>query len=65
MGFSPNSDTIGNRKLALGTGGKLGENGLPEKAPSRLTRESVLEACDASLKRLQVKTKAERQVYAV
>jgi len=54
MGFSPGSDTIGNRKLTLGNGGSVGENGLPEKGPSRLTRESVLEACDASLKRLQV-----------
>ena len=52
MGFSPNSDSAGNRKVTLGTG-KLAENGKPEPVPARLDRESILEACEASLKRLQ------------
>jgi aryl-alcohol dehydrogenase-like predicted oxidoreductase len=55
MGFSPGSDSAGNRKITLGTGGKIGENGKPEPAPARHDKESILEACEASLKRLQVK----------
>eukprot|EP00918_Siedleckia_nematoides_P043691 GHVU01095534.1.p1 GENE.GHVU01095534.1~~GHVU01095534.1.p1 ORF type:complete len:392 (+),score=61.52 GHVU01095534.1:78-1178(+) len=53
MGFSPGSDSAGNRKITLGTGGKIGENGKPEPAPARHDKESILEACEASLKRLQ------------
>jgi len=53
MGFTPSSETAGNRKLTLGTGGERGEDGKPKGAAGRLDRASILEACDASLKRLQ------------
>ena len=53
MGYSGLSDTAGNRKVTLGTGGKILENGKPQGAKARLDRESILEACEASLKRLQ------------
>eukprot|EP00928_Gymnodinium_smaydae_P055366 TRINITY_DN38927_c0_g1_i1.p1 TRINITY_DN38927_c0_g1~~TRINITY_DN38927_c0_g1_i1.p1 ORF type:complete len:455 (-),score=60.39 TRINITY_DN38927_c0_g1_i1:38-1213(-) len=54
-GFNPCSETAGNRKITLERGGKIDEaTGLPEKAPCRLDRASILEACEASLKRLQV-----------
>uniref|UniRef100_A0A7S0HQ62 NADP-dependent oxidoreductase domain-containing protein n=1 Tax=Hanusia phi TaxID=3032 RepID=A0A7S0HQ62_9CRYP len=52
-GFSPSSETAGNRKVTLGTGGGIGENGKPTPAPARLDAASIIEACDASLKRLQ------------
>ena len=52
-GYNPNSDTAGNRSITLGKGGSLLPNGLPEPIPARLDKESVLMACDASLKRLQ------------
>ena len=52
-GFSPSSETAGNRKLTLGTGGERGENGAPKPIPARLDKASIIEACNASLKRLQ------------
>jgi aryl-alcohol dehydrogenase-like predicted oxidoreductase len=52
-GFSPSSETAGNRKLTLGTGGELTEKGLPKPAPARLDKASIIDACNASLKRLQ------------
>ena len=64
MGFSPGSETAGNRKLTLGTGGARQESGLPSLEPGRLDRESVLEACEASLKRLQLETIDLYQVHS-
>lgn len=56
-GFNPSSETGGNRKLTLGTGGAIDPaTCLPTKAPCRLDYDSVIEACDASLKRLQIDT---------
>ena len=52
-GYNPRSDTAGNRRVTLDRGGALLPNGLPEPIPARLDRESVLMACEASLKRLQ------------
>ena len=53
MGYSSSSETAGNRKITLGTGGEKGDNGRPKGAEGRLDKASILEACDASLKRLQ------------
>ena len=36
-----------------GAPGVRQENGKPKQAPARLDRNSIVEACDASLKRLQ------------
>jgi len=51
MGYSPLSDTAGNRKVTLGAC-DVGSTGRP-KIAARLDQESILEACEASLKRLQ------------
>ena len=52
MGYSASSDSAGNRKVTLGTA-RLCENGKPAGASARLDRDSILEACEASLTRLQ------------
>lgn len=51
MGYSPLSDSAGNRKVTLGAR-DVGSNERP-KIAARLDQESILEACEASLKRLQ------------
>lgn len=51
-GYSPGSDSAGNRKVTLGSA-TLGENGKPPPIAARLDQDSIAEACEASLKRLQ------------
>ena len=51
MGYAALSDSAGNRKVTLGAA-EVGKNGRP-KETARLDKASIVEACDASLVRLQ------------
>ena len=51
--MQPNEIVAGNRKVTLGIAAELNENAKPAGCPARLDRDSIHEAAEASLKRLQ------------